>query len=102
MCTSILLTSLINILVTRLAVSAASDNALFDTSPRGQAEWRRFCSDAATSTSEILLPHACFTIHDDINAAAHSSSLQKLGFASESGHGEQSASQPLTCLAGIV
>ncbi|SPO21575.1 related to conserved hypothetical Ustilaginaceae-specific protein [Ustilago trichophora] len=79
-----LLAPLLSLLMTRLAKSANSANALFDSSPRGQAEWRRYCSPAASSSAE-LLPHACFTIHDDITSAAHSASHESLGFASASG-----------------
>ena len=86
-----LLTSLFNLLLTRLAVSAATGAALFDRSPRGQAEWSRYCSSSTKTThfaAAELLPHACFTIHDDITTSAHSSSRSNLGFASTSGEGE--------------
>ncbi|SPO22382.1 related to conserved hypothetical Ustilaginaceae-specific protein [Ustilago trichophora] len=79
-----LVAPLVSLLMTRLAISANSANALFDSSPLGQAEWRRYCSPAASNTAE-LLPHACFTIHDDITSAAHSASHERLGFASASG-----------------
>ncbi|SNX82688.1 related to conserved hypothetical Ustilaginaceae-specific protein [Melanopsichium pennsylvanicum] len=75
---------LINLLYLRLTASAGHINALFDRSPTGQTEWSRYCTLTGAPSND-LLPHACFTIRDDIVSAAHSSSHGMLGFASASG-----------------
>ncbi|SAM78115.1 uncharacterized protein UBRO_01950 [Ustilago bromivora] len=82
----LILTSLLNLLVlTPLAMSANSAPALFDSSPKGQGEWKRFCSPSSATSATELPPFACFTIYDDITTSAHSGTHQKLGYASASG-----------------
>lgn len=73
--------------MTALIGLASPQSRLFDNSPAGQAEWSRLCSSASHSLSASTesLPYACFTIHDDITTAAHSSSHPTLGYASASG-----------------
>ena len=87
--TTVVLAILLYLFLAQLGVSANSNVALFDKSPDGQSEWSRFCSASASPSSETL-PFACFTIHDDICSAAHSSFHAHLGFASSSGQGELS------------
>lgn len=89
MLASILWAPLFNFLIARSAVSGGNQAAasLFDSTAHGQAELSRHCSGASPSSAD-LLPHACFVIHDDVTTAAHSSSYDKLGFASASGQGE--------------
>lgn len=85
----LILTSLLNLLVlTPLAMSANSAPALFDSSPKGQGEWKRFCSPSSATSATELPPFACFTIYDDITTSAHSGTHQKLGYASASGQGK--------------
>ncbi|KIS71400.1 uncharacterized protein UMAG_01299 [Mycosarcoma maydis] len=79
-----LLASFLGLLVTTKVVTAALDSGIFDKSAYGQAEWSRYCSSSVSKSAD-LLAHACFTIHDDITSAVHSSSEDHLGYASASG-----------------
>ena len=82
-----LLASFLGLLVTTKVVTAALDSGIFDKSAYGQAEWSRYCSSSVSKSAD-LLAHACFTIHDDITSAVHSSSEDHLGDASASGQGQ--------------
>ncbi|GAC96946.1 protein kinase subdomain-containing protein [Pseudozyma hubeiensis SY62] len=72
------------LVITSTIALASSSSGLFVNTSHGQSEWSRYCSGSASRSAD-LQPHACFTMHDDVTSAAHSSSEGHLGFASASG-----------------